>query len=423
MNAKDPPKLDDKAKIAVAVSGGSDSMAVLSALAKTRGQGGPQNLVAVTVDHGLRDGSAEEAARVAAFCAKLDVEHSTLTWGTWDGEGNLQDAARRARYKLIADWARANDVDGVVLGHTKDDLAETFLMQVARKAGLDGLTSLREAVEIHGVWFHRPFLGARRVELQSELRAEGIEWIDDPSNEDDAFARVRMRRALETLEETGVSADAIEGVVTNLRSVRDSLNLLFRLYVDQLVREENGDLIIAVRNYMGMPHEFRRMLLMHGVQWVSGSDYPPRMAGLKKLPTIKPDQLVPFTFGGCLILNFAPISIDAPSIAQGPADAEMRITREYDRVSKVETPLDALWDGRWRLDGPSDENLRIRALGEAVNQCPDWRDTGIPRQSLLATPSVWHENTLISAPLAGFSNGWTAKATGRGNFKEFLLSR
>ena len=423
MKPKEPPKLTIDAKIAVAVSGGSDSMAVLHAMAGARGATGPKNLVAVTVDHGLRDGSADEAERVAAFCAKLGVEHTTLTWGTWNGAGNLQDAARRARYKLIADWARKNEVDGVVLGHTKDDLAETFLMQVSRKAGLDGLTSLRESVEMHGLWFHRPFLGARRIELQDQLRRDGIEWINDPSNEDEGFARVRMRRTLTTLEDAGVTADAIEGVVSNLRSVRDSLSQLFHVYASQMIREENGDLIIAVRNYMGMPPEFRRMFLMHGVHWVAGGDYPPRMSSLKKLPEFVPDRRVPFTFGGCLILNFPSFPIDAPSFAQGPADADMRITREHDAVSKLEAPLDTLWDGRWRIQGPKDENVRIRALGEAVNQCPDWRDTGIPRQALIASPAIWHENTLVSAPLAGYSNGFTAKATGRGNFADFLLSR
>ena len=423
MKPKKPPKLSENAKLAVAVSGGSDSMAVLHLMAGERGRKGLGNLEAVTVDHGLRDESADEAARVAEYCAQLGVKHTILTWGDWDGEGNLQDAARRARYKLMADWALENDVDGIVLGHTKDDLAETFLLQVSRKAGLDGLTSLREEVEMHGVWFHRPFLGARRAELQEDLRKAGVEWSDDPSNEDQAFARVRIRKTLQALEDVGISADAIEGVVSNLRSARDSLRLLFFHYAEQLIREENGDLIIPVRNYMGMPPEFRHLFLMHGVHWVAGGDYPPRMSSLRKMPEFVPDRLVPFTFGGCLILNFAAFPIDRPSIAQGPADAEMRITREHEAVAKLETPIDAVWDGRWRIEGPRDSNLRIRALGEAINQCPDWRETGIPRQSLLASPSVWHENTLVSAPLAGHSNGFTAKATARGNFTEFLLSR
>ena len=86
------------------------------------------------------------------------------------------------------------------------------------------------------------------------------------------------------------------------------------------------------------------------------------------------------------------------------------------------TPTDALWDGRWLLDGPHDPGLEIRALGEAVKDTP-WRDTGMPRQSLLATPAVWQGETLIAAPVAGLANGWTAKATGRGKFTDFLISR
>ena len=75
------------------------------------------------------------------------------------------------------------------------------------------------------------------------------------------------------------------------------------------------------------------------------------------------------------------------------------------------------------LEGPHDASLEVRALGEAVSLCPDWRETGMPRTSLLSSPAIWRNDELISAPLAGFSNGWTAKATGRGNFAEFLLSR
>ena len=88
MRPKEPPKLTSDAKIAVAVSGGSDSMAVLHAMAGQRENNGPHNLEAVTVDHGLREGSVDEAARVAAFCAELGIKHTTLTWGTWNGAGS-----------------------------------------------------------------------------------------------------------------------------------------------------------------------------------------------------------------------------------------------------------------------------------------------------------------------------------------------
>ncbi len=422
MSRKKPPTLADDAKVAVAVSGGSDSLALLHSFFKNRYTSGPKNVCAVTVDHRLRDDSGQEAEYVAWICDHWGIEHTILKWGEWDGQGNLQDAARRARYRLMAEWGHENGVDAIVLGHTILDRAETFLMQVGRKAGIDGLTTMPEAFERDGMWFHRPFLDANRSELKEALTKEDIFWISDPSNEDESFQRVRVRSALDLLAQADITPYAIADVMNNLGKVRESLLDIFRLLAEQQVREDNGDIVISARHYMAMPPEFRRMLLQYGVHWVAGGEHGPRMRSLKKLPMIS-GRYVPFTVGGCIILNFVSMPIDAPRMGGGPADVEMRITREHEPVSRLETPLNELWDGRWHLEGPSDENLRIRALGEAVNQCPDWRETGIPRQSLLASPSVWHENTLISAPLAGYSNGFTAKATGRGNFIEFLLSR
>ena len=90
---------------------------------------------AVTVDHGLRPEAAAEAAWVGRLCAGLGVPHDTLQWQGWDGAGNLQDQARRARLSLIADWAKVAGLGAVALGHTQDDQAETVLMRLARRAG------------------------------------------------------------------------------------------------------------------------------------------------------------------------------------------------------------------------------------------------------------------------------------------------
>ena len=87
----------------------------------------------------------------------------------------------------------------------------------------------------------------------------------------------------------------------------------------------------------------------------------------------------------------------------------MRITREFNAVRDLTCSTETVWDDRWRLDGPHESGLEIRALGEAgLRDCADWRIVGIPRMSLLASPSVWRGNALISAPLAGFENGWQA---------------
>ena len=100
----------------------------------------------------------------------------------------------------------------------------------------------------------------------------------------------------------------------------------------------------------------------------------------------------------------------------------MRLAREWKAVETHKTPTNQPWDTRWHLDGPHAPDLEIRALGEAVKDTP-WRETGMPRQSLLASPAVWRGETLIAAPVAGLTNGWTAQATGRGKFTDFLLRR
>ena len=186
----------------VAVSGGGDSVALLL-LARDWAARAGRAVEAVTVDHGLRPGSAGEAAEVAALCARIGVPHDVLAWRGWDGNGNLQDNARRARRSLIADWARSRDVGAVALGHTLDDQAETLVMRLARGSGVDGLAAMAAESRAEGIVWLRPMLGLRRADLRAWLMAEGVGWAEDPSNEDEGFARVRVRRALDVL---GMSA-------------------------------------------------------------------------------------------------------------------------------------------------------------------------------------------------------------------------
>ena len=126
--------------LVVAVSGGGDSMALLH-VAQAWGRAQGKAVSALTVDHGLRDEAATEAARVAEICADFGVAHRTLDWPDWDGQGNLSAAARAARYDLIGQWAARHGLAGVALGHTADDVAETLLMRMARRAGVDGLAA------------------------------------------------------------------------------------------------------------------------------------------------------------------------------------------------------------------------------------------------------------------------------------------
>ncbi len=186
-------------QLAVAVSGGADSLA-LALLAErwARARGG--RIVALTVDHGLRRESAGEAAAVARWMKRRGIAHRILVWrGAKPGAG-IQAAARAARYRLLEDWcaarARARGIVHLLLGHQREDQAETLLLRLERGSAAYGLAAMPAITERPGVRLLRPLLAVPRAALADFLRREGQAWIDDPSNRDRRYRRVHMRAAL-----------------------------------------------------------------------------------------------------------------------------------------------------------------------------------------------------------------------------------
>ncbi len=403
-------------RLGVAVSGGSDSMALLDLMDWQAKQSG-FDVFAVSVDHGLRPEAKDECAFVAAFCKSRGIPHTVLTWDGWDGRGNLQARARKARYGLIRDWAERKGVDWIALGHTLEDQAETVLMRLARSSGVDGLAGMPDHMDRDGLRFIRPILSQSRDDLRDYLRHRKIDWCEDPSNEDDSFERVRARRASKVLADLGVDVHALNRVAWHAQSAKWALNhyLFSEVRENGLVKEDRGDLILPERTptpEFEVPLEIHRRAMNASLQWVNGADYPPRSMSLIHMSAAMMDA-DQHTLGGCVLTR-----------VKGAKHYmnKLRITREYNAVRSLACPTDQLWDGRWKLDGPHRKSFEIRALGEAVNETL-WRDTGMPRVSLLASPAIWRGEELIAAPLAGLENGWTAEATGRGKFTDFLISR
>lgn len=184
-------------RIIVAVSGGSDSTALLVSLHQfLRSHLPAVEIVAVTVDHGLRAESAAEADGVGALAAGLGIRHVVRRWDGPKPATGLSEAARLARYRLLADAAREMEAGLLVTGHTLDDQIETVAMRAARGGGR-GLAGMAPATFVDGRWMLRPLLGTSRAALRAYLRRLGRDWIDDPSNDDPAFERVRVRQRLE----------------------------------------------------------------------------------------------------------------------------------------------------------------------------------------------------------------------------------
>ena len=408
---QDPPETR-AGPIAVAVSGGSDSLGLLYALRDwARAQADPPPLVAVTVDHGLRPAAADEALRVSAICIPLGIPHDILRWDGWDGRGNLQDQARRARYRLIGDWARQGGIEHVALGHTRDDNIETFLMGLGRGAGLDGLSGMRRRFRRDGVQFHRPLLNTTRDALRTLLTSHGQDWIDDPSNEDTRFERVRLRRALAALD---LPLDQMALSIDNLNATRRDLGRELDARIGGLCQMHGPDLLIPQDTFAALSAEFRRRTLNAALRLISGADYPPRARQLARLLEASPGDAA--TLHGCVITTGADW---------------LRIAREPAAVAGHSVDHQGLWDGRWqvRQGEPAPQTPEIRALGvDGLRQCGDlWRDTGVPRASLAASPALWEGETLLSAacvPGAGrMPDAWQWQdRSGLQRFRRLLLS-
>lgn len=197
-------RLKRPARLLVAVSGGGDSLALLIALHEAFAACGSadMDLIAATVDHGLRLESSDEARHVAKICAARGIRHSTLEWRDAKPAAGLQAAARQARYRLLREAARTAGADAIVTGHTLDDQIETVTMRRRRVAGGaqrkgGGLAGMAEATLYRSdCWILRPFLAVERVALRRYLTLRGVDWIDDPSNADPRFERVRVRHAV-----------------------------------------------------------------------------------------------------------------------------------------------------------------------------------------------------------------------------------
>jgi tRNA(Ile)-lysidine synthase len=195
-------------RILVAVSGGSDSKGLLLALHSALGAAEYKgfSLVACTVDHALRAESVDEAEAVASFSAELGIPHRIARWEGKKPATGIQAAARNKRYELLAEAAEALGADCIATGHTLDDQRETIAMRGLRDPGGGHGAAGMAAGMLYGcrIWVLRPFLDLRRAQIRSFLEARGVGWLEDPSNANPEFERVRVRARLATSEQVPV---------------------------------------------------------------------------------------------------------------------------------------------------------------------------------------------------------------------------
>ena len=398
-----PPK-----RIGVAVSGGGDSVALLAALAQFTKSHGIE-LHVITIDHGLRPETKDEIALITDLCANWELPHHVEYWTGWEGAGNLQAAARDARYQLMADWAYGNQITHVALGHTADDQAETFLMRLARGAGVDGLSAMQPCRVQHGVTWVRPFLHIERSVLRAFLSESDIQWCEDPSNDNRDFERVRVRDALAVLDSLGVQTKTLVDVTQNMSRAREALDWQSFLAARDCATPSHGAVAIDLRKFRLLPEEISRRLLVHAITWIAQNDYPPRRDAVARvLKAVRASCGA--TLAGCQIVVEKNV---------------IWVIRELNALQDVTCEVGDVWDERWHVTGPEDDpDIEVRVLGQkALSQIEGWRELGVPRVALAVTPAVWYEGRIVAAPVAQPDPEWVAELDGgQDTFFAALLS-
>ncbi|MEM7506798.1 MAG: tRNA lysidine(34) synthetase TilS [Pseudomonadota bacterium] len=375
-------RLAPSGPIGIALSGGGDSTA-LALLASLWAQ---RSLHVASVDHQLRPESRIEAEAARDTARRLGLPHEILTW-VQDGteSGNLSARARDARHRLLGDWAERKRLSAVLLGHTMDDQAETVLLRLQRGSGVDGLSGMAERVEIGGTLWLRPLLGITRAALREVLRAHGVTWIEDPTNDDPSYDRVKLRQAMEAL---GLTPAGLAETARRLTRQREVLERdRDRLAVEAAQIGRCGEIVFALDMLEAAAEDSRLALIADALGWLGRRIYRPRFRALEALWRRRSNQ----TLSGCQILW----SADHLTICREPgaaADPQPLSDR---------TP----WDRHWHIQGPDTGNLMVGALGAAG--LAQLRSSGearakwppCPRPAKLSAPAVWSGGRVVAAPL------------------------
>jgi tRNA(Ile)-lysidine synthase len=258
--------------IVLAVSGGPDSLALMWLAVRWRRAlaRGPR-LFAVTVDHGLRAESAAEARDVKRLARSLELPHRTMRWTGAKPKTGVPAAARAARYRLLAQAARANGATHVFTAHTRDDQAETLLMRMLRGSGIAGLAAMARQSERDGVLLARPLLHVAKSQLVATLKKAKVGFADDPTNRDLNFTRPRIRAVMPALAAEGGDARNLARLASRLARANAAVEVLvdgaerYLALRDHEIRHSGAGAFDA-KAFARMPEEIRLRLLLRAIE-------------------------------------------------------------------------------------------------------------------------------------------------------------
>jgi tRNA(Ile)-lysidine synthase len=395
--------------IAVAVSGGSDSLGLgllLAAWVSAR----RGHLHVLSVDHGLRPESAGECARVGEIFAAVPGCSAHIL--RWDGEKphrGLQAAARAARYRLLTAWCRARGVLHLAVAHTADDQAETIAMRQAHGSGPMGLAGMAAVRGESGVRLLRPLLSLWRADIRDWLRARGQSWIEDPSNELTKFERVRVRQGLSP-DSSGPMLDLAQ----RSGEARDRLErAAARLLAEAGQVHEAGYLSAARQLLLEAEPAVQANAVRQMILAVSGADYPPDietiLSSLSSQTATRP--AAPQSLGGCLLQTLRDrFCVFREAAAIGPRiPVAQGWTGPWDGRFDLGVAEGLPQPGDWTIGPMGEQGLRqaVDRFGARLKRHP------IPLPARLALPALWQGEHLVSQPHLNLGEGLAARPAPR----------
>ena len=393
--------VDKPDRLAIAVSGGSDSMA-LALLVKEWADRNGISLSALTVDHRLRPESAEEVNNVTRWLRARGIETTVLRWDGPSPKTGVQDAARNARYELMEETCAQAGITVLLLGHQLEDQLETLLMRLSKGSGLEGLTAM-ESVGTRGkLTLLRPLLSVRRDVLRDYLQSQGQGWIDDPSNENPVYTRTRVGAVLTEMQQLpGSSLEAIALSLTRLQRASRSLDeLAMQVIKAQCEISLFGYVRMTFEALEDYPDELALRVLSAILQAVGGGQRI-KLTALEQLH----QRLFKEKTGKSGTISGGQIQTSGKGwlFCREPGRAGLPV------IELASGEREWIWDNRFIVTNSSPETplpggLTLGPLGaEGWRQLKQQADfdlkSNVPARVRDSLPAIWSEGEIVAAPL------------------------
>jgi tRNA(Ile)-lysidine synthase len=382
--------------VAVAVSGGPDSLALAILVDRwVRSRRG--EMCALSVDHRLRPESGAEIRRLGGWLSARKIRHEILVWEGEKPTTGIQEAARAARYRLLAQWCREHGCLHLLTAHHSEDQAETHLIRRAAHSGADGLAGMSTVRELDCCRILRPLLGIPKARLAATLAREGQPFITDPSNRDPTFARARLRGGAIAAPD-GDPAAVLEAVITLGRERAQRERARDALLARAVSVHPAGFAALDCAPLLAAPAEIAERALSAIVVMLGGGLYPPRRRRVSRLLRVIAGKVDGgYTLAGCRFVAWRGryLVLRELAAAAGPIRILPGTSLLWDRRFEAALPATAV--GPVTLD-----YLREIGIAELKGRAPEPRRTGLPRLIRPILPALWDEEGIAAVPHLGY---------------------